>query len=815
MVSYLLFFLFLLFKYFSIKLNFLIDKSQQKFIPPSNTHPKNRDNKDQINNNLTKSTNKTINKIPHTKKLIPNQNGHKSETSDFLNNSNISLSKKTKSSAVIMHKKQPLINPQSKPSHQNYNLEQNTSNLTESNITNRNKSVLEQRMDSAIEYISNLTAEQIFDYTKSVIRDFLIFIKKVTSNKLKEDLDCHFQVILKILDNILNQMTVLAKKIKCEDLNMFIPEEIFIQTFKVIIVAPCFLVDIDFQLLPFINKIRNILCNDSKFFEIYFEILNKFICIDSGSYFLQDVNPKNTFITFFDFFLYDEVGFLVDILIKFEPFILKNKFFSEEEKNKYIKEYRQLIKITNITHDKNESPEKIDEFLEYSEDEEKDLKNSLEKELKIKTKIQNEKKSKISDEEHEKIKKNYENSNNENTKKYYDGISPDKQNFGSNLSYTEIQINEEVNDTVNSPNNFITKLNRDKSITKNIKSNQRTLDSEDVEEISEEKIQIQNQNTLKNNSTENKNEINSKINNNTDLIINNSNNPESKENSNKNNLISTNIDKDISRIKDSIKAQCRKFDMNIKRINNKFEYEYNSTNISSNNILEKNHEVENNINNNPRNNNFNNHSTEKQYLDKLNEYKAKMNIVGNHQPQNQRDFSSNKNEENFYNKPKRNLEEIDDESYARENLFSGYNCNNINHTQMQNNMYNLSEREKNLGNKNFSAGKNRFNEIKKIYNTQNIEDGNISIVSNIKNNNFEESKNLILKIPTIILDDCVSEISHYVLLENSFMKMNIENKLDFTNFLSRTINNISLIKTSSFNCFLQLLEFLLTLLIFV
>jgi len=84
-----------------------------------------------------------------------------------------------------------------------------------------------------------------------------------------------------------------------------------------------------------------------------------------------------------------------------------------------------------------------------------------------------------------------------------------------------------------------------------------------------------------------------------------------------------------------------------------------------------------------------------------------------------------------------------------------------------------------------------------------------------KSYNIDEIKKLILKIPSIILDNCVSEISLYVKLENYFMQMNNEFKTDFVNFLACSVNNNALIKTSSFNCFLQLLEFLMSLLIFV
>jgi len=231
-------------------------------------------------------------------------------------------------------------------------------------ITNRtDKTNLEKKMDSAIEYISNLSEEHIFEYIKSVIRDFLIFIKKVTSSKkTKEDLDCHCKVILKILTDIYNQMENLVKKLNFSRVKEFISEEIFIQTFKIIVVAPCFLLDIENYLLPFIKKIRKSMENDKRFFEIYLEILNKFISFEKGNSFLQGVNSKNTFFVFYDFFLLDDPGFEdPGILKKIEPHVSKNVFLSEEEKTKYTKDLRQAVKILEITQKNKNIEEKANE----------------------------------------------------------------------------------------------------------------------------------------------------------------------------------------------------------------------------------------------------------------------------------------------------------------------------------------------------------------------------------------------------------------------------------------------------------------------
>jgi len=98
-----------------------------------------------------------------------------------------------------------------------------------------------------------------------------------------------------------------------------------------------------------------------------------------------------------------------------------------------------------------------------------------------------------------------------------------------------------------------------------------------------------------------------------------------------------------------------------------------------------------------------------------------------------------------------------------------------------------------------------------------------------ENNNYEDScsqesiyqtpmkieddyKNLILKIPTNLLDDNIGEVALYVKLESSFKKISNEEKLKFTEILKSIFENHTMIKSSSFNCFLQLFEFLLNLL---
>lgn len=637
-------------------------------------------------------------------------------------------------------------------------------------------------MESAIEYISNLNEESIFDYTKSVIRDFLIFIKKVTtSNNDKEDLDCHFKVIIQILENIFDQMEKIAIKLDYESLNSFIPEEIFIQTFKIIITAPCFLEDFDSVLIPFMKKIRKIINNDTKFFEIYYEIMNKFICFERGSSFLQGVDSKNTFIVFYDFFLYDEPKFDdLGILNKFEPYIAKNIFFDEDEKKKYIKEFRKVIediKKQQINHKVLE-----DENWLNQQKTQKDYRSEnevLESEEDINNKSNNESLKQIEMENEE----NHEEDHEEVILKNYDKKFNEKDQI--------IVSNEDQEGSVN-PKILNNNYNYKSQSYKNV------LENNEKYEVDKHQRSQSNEKAFEMNLPEN-------------------------------------LDKDISKIKDSIKEKCRKLDMNIKRINNKIESDINPSHLDSNSINETNSENQNTTNhadNKDNNSDISNTQNDHQLLNRLNDYRNNMqmnkNINYNSNNDNINEINNNYNNNNFY-KPKRNLEELEeleehidnsenrnDEIYEVHNLpkLNNFIQNKINnlplsnrtHDMQNNNNYPLNNKSVEYQEKQ-ALSQNRINNNLFIH--------KIPVSNNNQQLNIDEIKKLILKIPSIILDDSVSEISHYVSLENSFMKMNYEIKNEFMTFLTSSINNGSLIKTSSFNCFLQLLEFLLTLLIYV
>jgi len=724
-------------------------------------------------------------------------------------------------------------------------LESDISGISEIPQTNRtDRTNLEKKMHSAIEYIYNLNKESIFEYTKSVIRDFLIFIKKVTSsNNTKEDLDCHFKVIIKILENIFNQMENLAKQLDYEKLNIFIPDEIFIQTFKIITVAPCFLTDIEKYLLPFMKNLRKIMENDKRFFEIYFEILNKFICFEKGSSFLQGVNSKHTFIVFYDFFLLNDPGFEdKDILKNFEPYILKNVLISEDEKMKYVKDFRQAIKILEITQNsKNIQNETItnnkinSESITYLEEN-------------ITKKFRTQKESVLEEEGIyiEKIKS----PKRKNNESYHKNINEDsdlikkeekekKFNYNKNERFDK-NIEKEIDKNINA--------DEEKQISNFL--NKKKKEQLDEDNLDEEALIIQNygkffiEESKHNNNLHQVNDIEKNAVRKRTFEVNSQNHKNINENSmvkntleNNDNfqiernqtieksseiLIHENLDKDILKIKDSIKEKCRKLDMNIKRINNKIESEVNLSNINSKS--DRNSEIQNTSNINTNNSYISNpNNNQLQNLSNT----SKNNKQNGQNYQNCLSEHLDKNNLQQLFKPKRNLDELDEYEPQNSNMQNSQDIYNIYNLPKYNqfipnkhNPYPVSNRSNNEISYSNISNNPSFDFSQRNNATSNLINHNNFIQKSAFSNNsnliyMEEIKKLILKIPTIILDDCVSEISHYVLLENYFTKMNTEMKLEFSSFLSGSLNNSSLIKTSSFNCFLQLLEFLLTLLIFV
>ena len=75
-----------------------------------------------------------------------------------------------------------------------------------------------------------------------------------------------------------------------------------------------------------------------------------------------------------------------------------------------------------------------------------------------------------------------------------------------------------------------------------------------------------------------------------------------------------------------------------------------------------------------------------------------------------------------------------------------------------------------------------------------------------------EYEPMIFKIPSILLDNKIEEISIYIKLEMAYGKItSIESKINFISLLRQVLNNVVMLKHSSFPVFLQLYNFILIL----
>ena len=200
-------------------------------------------------------------------------------------------------------------------------------------------------------------------------------------------------------------------------------------------------------------------------------------------------------------------------------------------------------------------------------------------------------------------------------------------------------------------------------------------------------------------------------------------------------------------------------------------------------------------------------------LDKYNHKPKKFEII-NDSKLNQNSISNYSIEQNKINESFKYKSNIDTDSNNINSINStgGINIDDINE-KMNYNTQNLLE---------------KINRIK-----NNIEKAdNININKNIKSNNkFNKDKDrfikneiksaqssyepLIFRIPSLLLDDKIEEIEIYIKLEMIYYNLKtITSKLDFISLLRQVLNNVIMLKNASFNVYMQLFNFILSLQIY-
>ena len=195
-------------------------------------------------------------------------------------------------------------------------------------------------------------------------------------------------------------------------------------------------------------------------------------------------------------------------------------------------------------------------------------------------------------------------------------------------------------------------------------------------------------------------------------------------------------------------------------------------------------------------------------LDKYNHKPKKFEIINNSKP-NQNEFSNYPKEQNIIN----DRDIFNDKNDSNINSTSGINIKDINE-KMNYNTKNLLEKINRIknnidNNDNLNLNKNKFNKSNKINN-----DKDMFIKKEIKSaqSSYEP---LIFRIPSLLLDDKIEEIEIYIKLEMIYYNLKaITSKLDFISLLRQVLNNVIMLKNSSFNVFMTLFNFILSLQIY-
>ena len=192
-------------------------------------------------------------------------------------------------------------------------------------------------------------------------------------------------------------------------------------------------------------------------------------------------------------------------------------------------------------------------------------------------------------------------------------------------------------------------------------------------------------------------------------------------------------------------------------------------------------------------------------LDKYNHKPKKFEII-NDSKLNHDNYSNYSKEQNLIN------ENIKDEGGINKNSI-GIDINDLNE-KMSSNTKNLLEKINRIKNNieknnNPNISNNKYNKINKLDMNKDL-----FIKKEIKEaqSSYEP---LIFRIPSLLLDDKIEEIEIYIKLEMIYYNLKtITSKLDFISLLRQVLNNVIMLKNSSFNVYMTLFNFILNLQIY-
>ena len=196
-------------------------------------------------------------------------------------------------------------------------------------------------------------------------------------------------------------------------------------------------------------------------------------------------------------------------------------------------------------------------------------------------------------------------------------------------------------------------------------------------------------------------------------------------------------------------------------------------------------------------------------IDKYNHKPKNIEIINNSNLiQSKIDFSKNDSipKENDINIKDYNKDKFDDILKEKINEMNTNESNNVTSIININNKI-LIDKINNIKSK--IDYNNNFNNIN---NDANDKDNYIKKEIRSRTSSYEP---LIFKIPSLLLDDKIEEIEIYIKLEMIYCKLKtITSKLDFISLLRQVLNNVLMLKNSSFNVYMQLFNFILSLQIY-
>ena len=200
-------------------------------------------------------------------------------------------------------------------------------------------------------------------------------------------------------------------------------------------------------------------------------------------------------------------------------------------------------------------------------------------------------------------------------------------------------------------------------------------------------------------------------------------------------------------------------------------------------------------------------------LDKYNHKPKKFEII-NDSNLNQNSISNYSIEQNKINESFKYKNNIDTDSNNINSINStgGINIDDINE-KMNYNTQNLLEKINRI--KNNIEKADDINKNKNIKSNNKLNKDKDRFIKNEIKSAQSSYEPLIFRIPSLLLDDKIEEIEIYIKLEMIYYNLKtITSKLDFISLLRQVLNNVIMLKNASFNVYMQLFNFILSLQIY-